>query len=42
MTVDAALKYIISMGVAEPDHRLERPERYLSGTDPNPRPSSTR
>lgn len=41
MTVDAALKYIISMGVAEPDHRLERPERYPSGTDPNRRPSPT-
>src|SRR3954469_23685791 len=43
MTVDAALKYIISMGVAEPDdHRLPRPERHPSGTDPNPRPSPTR
>jgi len=41
MTVDAALKYIISMGVAEPDHRLERPERHPSGTDPNRRPSPT-
>jgi uncharacterized membrane protein len=41
MTVDAALTYIISMGVAEPDHRLERPERYPSGTDPNRRPSPT-
>jgi len=42
MTVDEALKYIISMGVAEPTPHLQRPERYLSGTDPNPRPSSTR
>jgi uncharacterized membrane protein len=42
MSVDDALKYIISMGVAEPAHRLLRPERYISGTDPNPRPSSTR
>jgi uncharacterized membrane protein len=42
MSVDEALKYIISMGVAEPSHQLARPERYLSGTDPNPRPSSTR
>ena len=42
MSVDEALKYIISMGVAEPAHALSRPERYLSGTDPNPRPSSTR
>jgi uncharacterized membrane protein len=42
MSVDQALKYIISMGVAEPPHHLARPERYLSGTDPNPRPSSTR
>jgi uncharacterized membrane protein len=41
MTVDAALKYIISMGVAEPDHRLPRPERHPSGTDPNRRPSPT-
>jgi uncharacterized membrane protein len=39
MGVDAALKYIISMGVAEPPHRHPRPER-LSGTDPNLRPSS--
>lgn len=39
MTVDDALKYIISMGVAEPAHRLPRPERNRSGTDPNPLPS---
>jgi len=37
MSVDDALKYIISMGVAEPV-RI-RPERYRSGTDPNPLPS---
>jgi uncharacterized membrane protein len=40
MGVDAALKYIISMGVAEPAHRHLRPEREHSGTDPNLRPSS--
>ncbi|HXS51027.1 MAG TPA: DUF502 domain-containing protein [Usitatibacter sp.] len=39
MTVDDALKYIISMGVAEPLHRFPRPERNRSGTDPNPLPS---
>lgn len=39
MSVDDALKYIISMGVAEPAHRLPRPERIASGTDPNPLPS---
>jgi len=39
MTVDDALKYIISMGVAEPPHHLHRPERNASGTDPNPLPS---
>ena len=39
MTVDAALKYIISMGVAEPPRRGSRPERKRSGTDPNPVPS---
>jgi uncharacterized membrane protein len=39
MSVDDALKYIISMGVAEPAHRLSRPERNRSGTDPNPLPS---
>jgi uncharacterized membrane protein len=38
MGVDAALKYIISMGVAEPPHRHPRPERLPSGTDPNLRP----
>ena len=38
MSVDAALKYIISMGVAEPPPR-HRPERIRSGTDPNPVPS---
>ncbi len=38
MSVDAALKYIISMGVAEPPPR-HRPERNRSGTDPNPVPS---
>jgi len=37
MSVDDALKYIISMGVAEPVRT--RPERYRSGTDPNPLPS---
>jgi len=40
MNVDAALKYIISMGVAEPPHRLNRPERNRSGTDPDTLPSS--
>ena len=39
MGVDAALKYIISMGVAEPPRRRDRPERNRSGTDPNPLPS---
>jgi uncharacterized membrane protein len=38
MSVDAALKYIISMGVAEPPPRRDRPERDPSGTDPNPLP----
>jgi uncharacterized membrane protein len=42
MSVDAALKYVISMGVAEPARRPARPERDPSGTDPNLRPSSTR
>ena len=37
MSVDEALKYIISMGVAEPPRR--RPERKRSGTDPNTVPS---
>ena len=39
MTVDDALKYIISMGVAEPLPRSQRPERNASGTDPNTLPS---
>lgn len=39
MSVDEALKYIISMGVAEPPRRRDRPERNRSGTDPNPLPS---
>ncbi len=39
MTVDDALKYIISMGVAEPLRKRDRPERNRSGTDPNPLPS---
>lgn len=39
MSVDDALKYIISMGVAEPAPRFPRPERHPSGTDPNPLPS---
>jgi uncharacterized membrane protein len=39
MSVDDALKYIISMGVAEPAHRLPRPEGTRPGTDPNPLPS---
>ena len=38
MGVDAALKYIISMGVAEPPRHLQ-PERPPSGTDPNRVPS---
>jgi uncharacterized membrane protein len=38
MSVDDALKYIISMGVAEPPPRHDRPERDRSGTDPNPLP----
>jgi uncharacterized membrane protein len=37
MTVDEALKYIISMGVAEP--LPHGPERKRSGTDPNMVPS---
>jgi uncharacterized membrane protein len=40
MTVDEALKYIISMGVAEPPRR--GPERKRSGTDPDMLPSSSR
>jgi len=39
MSVDDALKYIISMGVAEPPRRHARPERKHSGTDLNPVPS---
>jgi uncharacterized membrane protein len=39
MTVDDALKYIISMGVAEPAPRPPRPESNGSGTDPNTLPS---
>ena len=39
MSVDEALKYIISMGVAEPPRRRERPEGNGPGTDPNPVPS---
>ncbi|APV49805.1 hypothetical protein BWI17_09005 [Betaproteobacteria bacterium GR16-43] len=41
MSVDDALKYIISMGVAEPPRR-NRPESESSGTDPDPRPSPTK
>jgi uncharacterized membrane protein len=39
MSVDQALKYIISMGVAEPPRHGARPESSASGTDPNPVPS---
>ncbi|MBK6981727.1 MAG: DUF502 domain-containing protein [Betaproteobacteria bacterium] len=39
MSVDQALKYIISMGVAEPPRLGARPESDPSGTDPNPVPS---
>jgi uncharacterized membrane protein len=39
MSVDEALKYIISMGVAEPPPRRLRPERKTSATDLNPVPS---
>ncbi len=39
MSVDEALRYIISMGVAEPPRRQDRPERNRSGTDPNTVPS---
>jgi len=44
MTVDQALKYIISMGVAEPPRLISKPshtngaEMKKSGTDPNPTP----
>ena len=39
MSVDDALKYIISMGVAEPAPRTSVPGRNLSGTDPAPHAS---
>jgi len=39
MTVDDALKYIISMGVAEPAPRLSRPAGNRAGTGPEPLPS---
>ncbi len=39
MSVDQALKYIISMGVAEPPRPGARPESSASGTDLNPVPS---
>jgi uncharacterized membrane protein len=39
MSVDQALKYIISMGVAEPPRPGTRPESSASGTDLNPVPS---
>ncbi len=43
MSVDNALKYIISMGVAEPaPHLVGRPERNHSGTDPDIPPSPTK
>ncbi|MBL8519427.1 MAG: DUF502 domain-containing protein [Betaproteobacteria bacterium] len=40
MSVDEALKYIISMGVAEPARPIHRngAEMKKSGTDPNPKP----
>jgi uncharacterized membrane protein len=38
MSVDQALKYIISMGVAEPPRPGAVPESASSGTDPNPVP----
>ena len=41
MSVDQALKYIISMGVAEPPRPGARPESIPSGTDPNPQPPPT-
>ena len=41
MSVDQALKYIISMGVAEPPRPGARPESIPSGTDPNPLPPPT-
>jgi len=39
MTVDDALKYIISMGVAEPAPRLSRPAGNRAGAGPEPLPS---
>ena len=40
MSVDEALRYIISMGVAEPPRPIHRngAEMKTSGTDPNPQP----
>ncbi len=40
MSVDEALKYIISVGVAEPPRPIHRngAEMKTSGTDPNPKP----
>ena len=40
MSVDEALKYIISMGVAEPPRPVHKngAEMKTSGTDPNPKP----
>ncbi len=38
MSVDEALKYIISMGVAEPLQRFIGTESQDSGPDPNPKP----
>jgi uncharacterized membrane protein len=42
MSVDEALKYIISMGVAEPTRPIHKngAEMKTSGTDPNPKPLS--
>ncbi len=39
MSVDDALKYVISMGVAEPPRASPRPESNPSGPDPNTVPS---
>jgi uncharacterized membrane protein len=39
MSVDEALKYIISMGVAEPSRQKPRPGSHRPGADPDPRPS---
>jgi uncharacterized membrane protein len=39
MSVDDALKYIISMGVAEPNRSRPRPGSNRSGNEPDPRPS---